>query len=349
MALIAYRLMTEKLFDVREIFQRIDPKVSSQVMKPGFEKTMKVVLEAQLQKQFPQDSRLSSIVPTIQSQFLSWTDQELPEFVKSFMGELVNKLDDVFDFEFMITNELNDDKQILNDVFLTVGAKEMQFIKRAGFYFGALFGLLFLPVFMFFPEWYILPIVGAVVGYSTNAIALKMMFSPTFPHIFHCCGRKINIQGLFLQRQQEASATFAAVITQKVLNSRYMFHYMLNGPKRNTFRELLKRRLNEFIDKVLGSSSTVVRAYMGEDEFIKMREEIEQASLANVEDIFVSFYPYADKALDLETTIREKMQELPPDEFEGVLHPAFEEDEIKLIIVGAVLGMIVGFVQSTFT
>lgn len=30
---------------------------------------------------------------------------------------------------------------------------------------------------------------------------------------------------------------------------------------------------------------------------------------------------------------------------QGVLHPAFEEDEIQLIILGGVLGAIVGFIQ----
>ena len=49
--------------------------------------------------------------------------------------------------------------------------------------------------------------------------------------------------------------------------------------------------------------------------------------------------------MPVETTIREKMRALPPDEFEGVLHPAFEEDEIQLILLGGILGAIVGVIQ----
>ena len=51
------------------------------------------------------------------------------------------------------------------------------------------------------------------------------------------------------------------------------------------------------------------------------------------------------EALDMETTIREKMKELSSEEFEGVLHPAFEEDEILLILIGGVLGLVVGVLQ----
>lgn len=47
----------------------------------------------------------------------------------------------------------------------------------------------------------------------------------------------------------------------------------------------------------------------------------------------------------MEAIIREKMAALPSKEFEGVLHPAFEEDEIQLIILGGLLGAIVGAMQ----
>lgn len=47
----------------------------------------------------------------------------------------------------------------------------------------------------------------------------------------------------------------------------------------------------------------------------------------------------------MENTIRMKMAELPPQDFEGVLHPAFEEDEIQLILLGGVLGALAGAAQ----
>lgn len=56
-------------------------------------------------------------------------------------------------------------------------------------------------------------------------------------------------------------------------------------------------------------------------------------------------YEYTLEALDMEHTVRDKLAELPPADFEGVLHPAFEEDEIQLIALGAILGGIVGVNQ----
>ena len=56
-------------------------------------------------------------------------------------------------------------------------------------------------------------------------------------------------------------------------------------------------------------------------------------------------YDYQDEALEIEITVSEKMGALRSIEFERVLHPVFEQDEIKLIVVGGVLGAIVGIIQ----
>ena len=45
---------------------------------------------------------------------------------------------------------------------------------------------------------------------------------------------------------------------------------------------------------------------------------------------------------------RTRLQALPCEEFEGVLHPVFEEDEWKLIAVGGLLGLWVGAFQAVF-
>ena len=42
------------------------------------------------------------------------------------------------------------------------------------------------------------------------------------------------------------------------------------------------------------------------------------------------------------------MQKLPPDEFEGVLRPAFQQDEWKLILAGAALGFVAGIAQLVY-
>jgi hypothetical protein len=56
-------------------------------------------------------------------------------------------------------------------------------------------------------------------------------------------------------------------------------------------------------------------------------------------------HAYADEGMDIENTIRTNMQALSPAEFEGVLRPAYQQDEWKLIVTGAALGLAAGCLQ----
>ncbi len=56
-------------------------------------------------------------------------------------------------------------------------------------------------------------------------------------------------------------------------------------------------------------------------------------------------FDYTERALDIENLVRTRLQALPPEEFEGILRPAFQEEELKLILVGMVLGVLAGTAQ----
>merc|ERR1711907_312051 len=67
---------------------------------------------------------------------------------------------------------------------------------------------------------------------------------------------------------------------------------------------------------------------------------------ARLEEHVHPMHGYADKALGLCENIEAKLSTMPAKEFERVLHPIFEEDEMTLIIAGAVLGALAGAVQQ---
>jgi len=50
----------------------------------------------------------------------------------------------------------------------------------------------------------------------------------------------------------------------------------------------------------------------------------------------------------VEDIMRRRMEELSPAEFQELLRPCFQEDEIKLIAAGAALGFLAGLAQLTF-
>ncbi|MCG8668499.1 MAG: hypothetical protein MI867_03730, partial [Pseudomonadales bacterium] len=50
-------------------------------------------------------------------------------------------------------------------------------------------------------------------------------------------------------------------------------------------------------------------------------------------------------AMDVENTVIEKVKDLPPEDFEKMIRPIFEEDEWIMTLGGGVLGLAVGLFQ----
>jgi hypothetical protein len=57
---------------------------------------------------------------------------------------------------------------------------------------------------------------------------------------------------------------------------------------------------------------------------------------------------FTGRAVDIRHSLETRMQKLDAESFEGVLRPAFQQDEWKLIVAGAVLGLAAGFAQLVY-
>merc|ERR1712151_633844 len=100
-----------------------------------------------------------------------------------------------------------------------------------------------------------------------------------------------------------------------------------------------------FTEKLILEIKPIAIASLGSKKFAEFKESIAQKVLLGIKDVIDRSYEYSQEALDMENTLRDKMQQLSYEEFESVLHPAFQEDEIHLVILGGILGAIVGVVQ----
>jgi len=59
-------------------------------------------------------------------------------------------------------------------------------------------------------------------------------------------------------------------------------------------------------------------------------------------------YAFGDKAEEIRETLAERMAVMDASDYENVLRPAFQQDEWKLILAGAILGLGAGIAQVAF-
>ena len=74
-----------------------------------------------------------------------------------------------------------------------------------GFLFGFLFGIPVAIINHFAQQWWLLPILGVIVGWMTNLLGMYVIFEPVEE-------RRIGpfkLHGLFLRRQDEVAEVYA--------------------------------------------------------------------------------------------------------------------------------------------
>ena len=172
-----------------------------------------------------------------------------------------------------------------------------------------------------------------------------LIFKPIEPIKCCCC---FTIHGLFLRRQREVSKEFAALCAGRVLTARNCWERILYGPNREAFEKIVMAQIRRAVDEQAALVRPMLPLVAGGKTYVAAKEQAAGLFVEFFPAAVASTYEYSQRAMGTEDLLRTKMQELPSIEFEGVLHPVFEEDEWKLIAVGGLLGLWVGIFQAVF-
>ncbi len=306
------------------------------------------------------------------------------EMVPKLVKSLRKNIDDVFDLQEMVTAEFLSDPDILERMFLDVGRREFAFIRQSGLVFGFVIGILQAAIWAATHQPLVMPIFGLFIGWFTDWAALRLIFNPKEPKKYlgvitwHGLFLKHRIPvseeyGVLIAtrvltsdrvvrsmfagpRTAEVSALFAKVI-QKALREE------MADLEKHLRRELGRFAFND-LDDLVGVGDLSVGSVLGVFGGAVTRPVREMAGVGldvaqvgpmarTASDEFVAALPtilqdsygYLDEELRIKQIMSEKMAAMTPDEFEGVLRPAFQADERTLIMVGAILGFLVGELQ----
>ncbi len=345
MATRSVEMLTSKLLRIEERFEQLDPIIIARQIQPELEtlsvKIINEAMEAQagvLWKNTP--------IP-LKKQIYQRAKDEIPNAVVDIMKEINGQIDKLIDLKRIAIETLMADKQLVNEIFLRCGDKEFKFIEVSGFWFGGLFGIVQMVVSYMFPSesWFILPFFGLVVGYLTNVLALKLIFEPLEP---------INIlgiykfHGLFLKRQKEVAREYAKVITEKILPTQVITEYLVRGPASNRLAAIINKEVSNLVDDVVedmaGASRPIFTLVAGKRMDIA-KNILMFHFMRELPIVVKQTEEYAEKALNIENTLAERMGNLSYKEFEVFLRPVFQEDEWILVLVGAILGLLAGILQ----
>lgn len=341
MASIACDTMTDKLISPAEVFERLDAeRVAKEIEKPLLDNIDEITRQVAVQFQ---PGLWESLPEAVRRLVVSRVQRQAPRFVENIMTAVKNDIDNVFDLKDMVVTNLVRDKELLNRIFREAGDEEFAFIRRSGIWFGAVIGVLQAIAWALLKLPIIMPIAGLITGWFTDWLALKMIFYPKQPK------RYLGLfewQGLFLKRRREVAAAYGDLIAREIITPHNVIQAVLRGPMSDKLFAMVQREVQQVLDSQTGLARPMVVFAVGSTRYQEMKRAVSAQVMAALPATLGYAVDYAEDAMDIRNTLVRKMQELPPEEFEALLRPAFEQDEWILITVGALLGFAVGELQS---
>jgi uncharacterized membrane protein YheB (UPF0754 family) len=267
--------------------------------------------------------------------------QQVPAIVRELTTKIGENIEQLADVKLMVIRRFEAQPELANRIFLDMGRRELKFIQNFGFFFGFACGIPVAAITHFVTVWWLLPILGVVVGWVTNWLALWMIYEPARPRRLG----PLRVHGLFIRRQPELADVYARIVSDEILTMQNFGDELLNGPRADRTRQMIESAMHPAIDRATGPARAAVRVALGTQEYDRIKESFA------AEPVDQMMSPLADpefsraQSSTMRKLIAERMQAMTPEDFGELLRTATKQDEWLLLAHGAVLGFGAGLVH----
>ena len=333
-------LITEKLLRIDEVLAGAKAADCIAPVEADLKKRTRDMLEAQATERM--NAMWGALGDSVKEQVHAAAWKEVETMSQRVVDKIIANATDILNLQRVVTKAVKERPELVVRMFVEIGAREFLFIQRSGWWFGLAFGMVQLLVWVLYPAWWILPFFGFLVGYATNWIAIKLVFEPQQP-------KKVlgfTIQGLFHRRHKEVAAEYARLSTEDVFTDENLFAELQSEEARKLIMAIVEAEADALVERY---SSHPMAAAMATPELVaSVRAEVltvVEEELFRGGGVLTGITAQSDTIREM---LHDRMLGLDAERFESVLRPAFQQDEWKLIIAGAVLGGIAGTLQLIY-
>ncbi len=328
-----------KIGSAGDFYHELDPEIIAEQILSTAQRDIRELVERIMQREHSQ--LWSDLPPRVREAVHARVQAQLPDIVRGVTDEIGRNIDQLLDIKLMVIRRMEAEPQLANRVFLDVGKRELRLMVNFGFLFGFVLGIPVAAITYLIPVWWLLPMLGVIVGWVTNLLAMQLIFEPVEP-------RKvlgIKMHGLFLRRQKEVADVYSAIIAEDIVTMQNIAHQLLYGPRADRTRQMIETAMRPAIDRATGFARSMVRVALGRREYDTIRDSVA------TEAVEYTMTPMSDAAFSrrqserVQRLIGSRMRELPSSDFVEMLRAAIKEDEWMLYAHGAVLGFGAGMLH----
>jgi uncharacterized membrane protein YheB (UPF0754 family) len=190
--------------------------------------------------------------------------------------------------------------------------------------------------------WITIPAIGGVIGWSTNWLAVKMIFRPIRPRRF----LGIRIQGLVGRRQHELAKAIGRVVGNHLVEHKDVvkslnkldFHGILGG--------VLDRGLGPKIQELRGLP--LIGGFLTEERVRDLRNSIVDGIMKHKETVLDEVERGLAAGLDVPDLVEKKVAGFAIEKLETLILEVASRELKAIEMLGGVLGVLIGLTQVAF-
>lgn len=190
--------------------------------------------------------------------------------------------------------------------------------------------------------WITIPAIGGVIGWSTNWLAVKMIFRPIRPRRF----LGIRIQGLVGRRQHELAKAIGRVVGNHLVEHKDVvkslnkldFHGILGG--------VLDRGLGPKIQELRGLP--LIGGFLTEERVRDLRNSIVDGIMKHKETVLDEVERGLAAGLDVPDLVEKKVAGFAIEKLEALILEVASRELKAIEVLGGVLGVLIGLTQVAF-
>ncbi len=331
-----------EVISVRDLADRLDPVEMEKELSGRLDEELPALVGEVLELLKP--GVFSEMVPAARAMVITQVRSEVSATAADLFDDVRQISDESLDLKALVKDLLSgENADRLGELFARMGRKELRFIVYYGGIFGLLIGIVQALLFGVLGQWWVIPIVGAIVGLGTNWLALKMIFRPLEPRRYLGF---IPYQGMFPKRQPEIAREYGEVAAEEIFTPANLLRVLLEGEAGARIAVVVTMRVTEAIDANLAAVSMLTSTEVSMARVREVQLLLVERVGGQLPQLRREIEEIVAKRLAVAELVETRIAEMPKVDFERLLRGIFEEDEWILIVIGGVLGGLVGLLQA---
>jgi hypothetical protein len=322
-----------------ELFAELGPDEIAEQMVMMFNPRLPEIVDRVMQREQP--GLWSDVPPRAKEAVYARVQQQLPQIMQTIIDATGEYIDQLIDPKLMVIDHFEKNPALVNKIFKDFGARELRLMVNFGFLFGFLLGIPVAVITHFIPNWWLLPLLGVVVGWTTNLLGMWVIFEPVEPRMIG----PFKLHGLFLRRQPEAAEVYARIIAEDVVTLENFGNALFYGPRGDRTMQMLEEELRPAIDRAAGPLRGAVRVAVGASDYDSLTEAFARESSEHTMTPFMDAEFGAKQAENIRVMFAARVKELPSRDYVEMLRSAIKEDEWMLYLHGGLMGLAGGLIH----